>query len=430
MATRDVELPSDAPSAPAPIEAAGRITSLDTLRGFALLGILVLNIQAFAMPGSAYINPTTWGDLTGANLAVWIGSHLLGDQKMMAIFSMLFGAGIVLFTDRVAGRGGTPVRLHLRRNAWLLLIGLLHAYLLWMGDILFLYAVCAFVVVWFRGWAPRRLLVLAIATLAVSSILYTLMGASMQFWPPEAQAAFLEETWDPSPETLAAEVAAYRGSWLDQMSHRVPGAIMMQTFLLAIWGFWRAAGMMLLGMALFKLGVFSAERSDRFYARLLAFGALVGLPLVAFGIYRNFATGWGPLSLFFGSQWNYWGSIPVSLGWVALVMLAHRHGVLASLQTRLAAVGRTAFSNYILQTLLCTTIFYGHGLGLFGQVERVGQISIVFGIWVLQLVVSPIWLRHFRFGPLEWLWRSLTYGQRQVMGPPGGRDRPSSSSPR
>jgi uncharacterized protein len=400
-------------SAPTPVTEAERVGSLDTLRGFALLGILVMNIQTFAMPEAAYLNPTVWGDLTGANLQVWLLSHLLTDQKMMAIFSMLFGAGIALFADRAAAQGRSPVRLHLRRSSWLLLFGAAHGYLLWYGDILFLYAVCAFVVFWFRDLAPRRLLVLGILVLAVSSTIYLAMGASLPTWPPEARAEFIRDVWSPSEEALAAEVAAVRGSWLEQLEHRFPTTLMMQTFVLAIWGFWRAAGLMLIGMALYRLGVFSARRSNQFYLRLVAAGVLVGLPLAGYGIYWNFSRGWSPLSFFYGSQFNYWGSILVSLGWVGVVMLVYRRGILVWLSSALAAVGRTAFSNYILQTLICTTIFYGHGLGLFGQVERTGQIGIVFAVWAFQLAVSPIWLRHFRFGPLEWLWRCLTYGRVQ-----------------
>ena len=140
------------------------------------------------------------------------------------------------------------------------------------------------------------------------------------------------------------------------------------------------------------------------------------MPVIAYGVWSNFRAGWiVPYSLFVGSQFNYWGSVAVALGWIDLVMLVVRSGRLAGLQRRLAAVGRTAFSNYILQTLLGLVIFYGTGFGLFGSVERVGQLGIVIAIWVVQLVVAPIWIRHFEFGPLEWLWRSLTYGRAQPM---------------
>jgi uncharacterized protein len=395
-----------------PVGQGARIGSLDALRGFALLGILVMNVQSFAMPMAAYVNPTVWGNLTGADYAVWYLSHLLTEQKMMAIFSMLFGAGVALFADRIAARGKSRSRLHYRRNFWLLLFGAAHGYLLWYGDILFLYAVCAFVVFPFRNLAPRRLLALGVAAIAVSSAIYAYFGWSMPLWPIEQQAAF-ETSWDPAPEQLAAEIQAYRGGWLEQMQHRVPAAAEMQTVLLLIWGFWRAAGLMLIGMGLYRLGFLSAQAPAATYWRLIAAAVFVGVPVVAYGVHWNFANDWAPESLFYGSQFNYWGSVLVSLGWASAILLVLQRGLLQWLTRRLAAVGQMAFSNYILHTMICGFIFYGHGLGQFGQVERTGQIAIVFGIWSIQLLLSPVWLRHFRFGPLEWLWRSLTYWQLQ-----------------
>ncbi|MCE9662230.1 DUF418 domain-containing protein [Halomonas sp. M5N1S17] len=390
----------------------GRVHSLDVLRGFALLGILVMNIQAFAMPMAAYTNPTAWGDLTGANFGVWLLSHLFADEKMMAIFSMLFGAGIVLFADHARQRGKSAAGLHYRRNAWLLLFGAAHGYLLWFGDILFLYAVCGFALFPFRNLSPRALFVLGLALLSVSSLLFLYFGWSMRLWP-EAQLAAFEAEWRPAPAALAEEIAIYRGGWLEQLAHRAPITAEAQTFVLIVWGFWRAAGLMLIGMGLYRLGVLSGQASSATYWRLLMAGWLIGLPLVGYGVAWNFANGWGPESLFHGSQFNYWGSLPVSLGWVAAVVLLLRHGALRWLTRRLAAVGRMAFTLYILQTVIGVLLFYGQGLALFGQVERTGQIAIVLAIWLLQLLLAPIWLHHFRSGPLEWLWRSLTYGERQ-----------------
>jgi uncharacterized protein len=172
---------------------------------------------------------------------------------------------------------------------------------------------------------------------------------------------------------------------------------------------------MLVGMALYKMGVLSARRSRNFYLALIAVALLVGVPIIGIGVQHNFANQWvsSPRAYLVGVQHNYWASMLVSLGWIGAVMLLCRSAVLEALKRGLAAVGRTAFSNYILQTVLCTTIFYGHGLGLFGQVERSGLALIVLAIWLTQLTISPIWLRHFHFGPLEWLWRSLSYRKVQ-----------------
>jgi uncharacterized protein len=145
-----------------PIRPSQRIVALDALRGFAILGILIMNIQSFAMIEAAYFNPTAYGDLTGLNKWVWILSHMLADQKFMTIFSMLFGAGIILFTTRAEAKGRSALKLHYRRTFWLLVIGLLHAYLLWTGDILVPYALCALVVVLFRKWSPTMLAIVGL----------------------------------------------------------------------------------------------------------------------------------------------------------------------------------------------------------------------------------------------------------------------------
>lgn len=396
-----------------PVSEPQRIVSLDVLRGFALLGILVINIQSFSMIFSAYMNPTAYGDLTGANYWVWLLSHVLTDQKFMTIFSMLFGAGIVLLSSRVEARGQSATGVHYQRMFWLIVFGLLHAYLLWWGDILFLYGICGLVVYLFRKLSPRKLLVLGLLTIAVSSALFLFFGWSMQFWPPEALEE-LTQDWQPTLERTAEEVAIYQGGWLEQMNHRVPKSFEFETFVLLIWGFWRAGGLMLVGMGLYKVGVFTLKRSAGFYAALIMGALLVGIPTVSYGVHRNFTVGWDVhSSFFFGWQFNYWGSLIVSMGWIGLVMLACQYPPLARLTRPFAAVGQMAFTNYILQTVICTTIFYGHGFGLFGQVERTGQIAIVAAVWVFQLLVSPIWLRYFLFGPLEWLWRSLTYLQWQ-----------------
>lgn len=383
---------------------------MDVLRGFVLLGILVMNIQSFAMPIAAYMNPTAYGDLTGANLWVWIVSHLFFDQKFMTIFSMLFGAGILLMTARA---GGDAWRIHRRRMGWLILFGLLHAHLFWYGDILYSYGMAGLAAYLFRDTAPRALIAIGAAMLFVGFLLPVAMALTM---PQEVIADIRDNDWQPAADVIAAELAAYRGGFLDQAAHRSPEALLFQTLYFFIFVIWKVLGLMLIGMALLKLDVFTARRATGTYVRLAAFGFAVGLPIVAFGLWQNFRHGWTvEYSMFFGAQYNYWGSAFVSLGYVGVFMALVSAGVLRGALSRLAAVGRTAFSNYIFQTLAATTIFYGHGLGLFGSVERTGQVAIVVAIWTVQLIVSPVWLRHFRFGPLEWVWRSLTYGEKQPM---------------
>ena len=405
--------PADRPHA-GPVVQTERIDAIDVLRGFALLGILLMNVQSFAMPQAAYFNPTAYGDLEGANRNVWVTVRMLADQKFMTLFSMLFGAGIVLMAGRAEARGDAR-RVHYRRMGWLLVIGLLHAHLLWAGDILFLYAVCGMLVYPLRRQPPGRLIAIGVGLLAVASAYSLGSGLSLPYWPEEARTAFATSVWQPLPEMIDAELAAMRGGWLDQQFTRSVGALAFETFLLITWGVWRAGGLMLIGMALFKREVFSARRSPRFYAVLIAAAVTVGLPLQAYGIALDFGRGWPLWSFFVGQQFNYWSSIAVSLGYVGVLMLACRTEALHALTRPFAAVGQTALTNYLLQTVLCTTIFYGHGLGWFGSVDRVGQIGVVAGVWAIQLIASPLWLRRFRFGPAEWAWRSLTYGERPAL---------------
>jgi len=398
-----------------PVTPSERIISLDVLRGFAILGILIMNVQSFSMIMASYINPSAFGDLTGLNRVVWTLSHVLADEKFMSIFSMLFGAGILMIAGRAEDKGLKAGSVHYRRSLWLILFGLMHAYLLWYGDILVAYGVCALIVFGFRKARPRRLLIAGLLIVSVASLLYLSFGYSMQYWPEEANENLMR-SWMPDAEHVAGEMAAYQGGWLDQMSMRIPAAISLQTFVFLIWQVWRIAGLMLVGMALLKWGVLSAARSRRFYFTSTLVGFLVGYPLILLGVYRNFAAGWSlEYSMFYGPQLNYWGSILVAFGYVCTVMLLARAARPGLFTRALAATGRMAFTNYIMQTLICTAIFYGHGLGLYARMERKEQILIVFCIWVLQLIVSPIWLKHFRFGPLEWLWRSLTYRSRQPM---------------
>ncbi|MBT8396072.1 MAG: DUF418 domain-containing protein [Gemmatimonadetes bacterium] len=392
-----------------------RILSLDVLRGFAVLGILVMNIQHFSMVGPAYFNPTAYGDLSGLNYVVWLFSHLFFDMKFMSIFSMLFGAGIVLMAERMEESGRRPGRVHYRRTLILLLFGLAHAWLIWTGDILYSYAMCALLVYLFRKKQPKTLIILGVISIAVASIISLGGQFSMEFWP-EDQVAAMAKFWSPDQEQVAAELSAYRGGWMAQNEFRFMMAPQMQIsgFLFSV--SWRAGGLMLVGMGLYKLGVFSASLSDKTYKKMILAAVLLGLPLVLAGVWFRESTDWAMETGFFGgSQFNYWGSLFVALGWVGAMMLFCQSNAGTRLYRSLAATGQMALTNYLTQTLICTTLFYGHGFGLYGHVERTGQFLIVLAVWGVQLLWSPWWLARFRFGPFEWLWRSLTYWRLQPL---------------
>jgi uncharacterized protein len=400
---------------PGPVTPRERIFTLDVLRGFGVLGILVMNVQFFAMIGAAYTIPTAYGDLGGVNYAAWYLGALLADLKFMAIFSMLFGAGIVLTAERQQAAGRAPLPFHLRRMGVLLLFGVLHAYLLFPGDILYTYALVGLAVYLFRRLGPGVLLLLGLVVLGVGSGMKFSSYTSMSSWSPEERAELTREL-RPPPDKVAEEVAAYRSGWEGEFRLRCRAAWWVQTEEFFSFLAWRTGGLMLLGMALYKAGVLTGSRPRRTYRALAAVAVAVGLPVTAYGIHRNEASGWDPgYVLYAGSQYNYWASLLVALGWVGVVVLASRSARLGFLNGALAAVGRMALTNYLMQSLICTTIFHGHGLGMFGRVERVGQLGIVVGVWAVQLLLSPLWLRYFRFGPAEWLWRSLTYGKVQPM---------------
>ncbi|TAK50997.1 MAG: DUF418 domain-containing protein [Gammaproteobacteria bacterium] len=416
-----------------------RIASLDVLRGFAVLGILIINIQAFALPESAFSNPLAAGGFAGPDYWIWIAGHLFAEQKFISIFSMLFGAGIVIFTARA---GPKATRLHYRRMLWLLLFGLIHACLLWYGDILMLYAVCGGIVVWMRGWRTRTLLIAATALLLLTATLTGLMGATLREMhnalvefdrraavtvpAPDANAELLmgmsavevrarldesRELWQPPAARIEEETAAFTGSYSDELRHRIPLVLALQGYTLAIYS-WRTLGLMLLGMVLLRSGILGAGWSTRVHASLAVGGFALGLPVVWIGLDRNLHSGFDWIEAqTVNWLFNYFGSIAVALGWIGLIMLLCRSEALAKLKLRMAAVGRMAFSNYILHTLVCTTIFYGRGgLGLaqFNQWDRVQLLLLVLAIYALQLWLSPLWLRHHQRGPLEWLWRRLT----------------------
>lgn len=385
-----------------------RIESLDVIRGFAVLGILIMNIQSFSMVNQAYLNPTAYGDLSGINKWVWIISHVFADQKFMSLFSMLFGASILMISEGSERKTGSSLGLHYKRNFWLLIIGLIHAYGLWFGDILTPYAVIAFLVYPMRKMKVRSLLIVGTILFSISSILYLLTGSTIQYMS-DTDVADMMSSWQPTSAQIEHEIAAYTGTFSQQMSQRIDSTIVMHTTVFLILFFWRISGLMLIGMALYKSRFFQGGFSKAFYARTMVIAGVIGFALVFYGVIQNFAHDWSlEYSMFIGSQYNYWGSLGVALVYVAIINLIIKSGLLLSIRLRLAAVGRMALTNYLSQTLICTFIFYGFGLGLFGQIERSGQIGIVILIWVLQLIVSPIWLKNFHYGPAEWLWRSLS----------------------
>mgnify|MGYP003674159541 CR=1 FL=1 len=422
----------------APVASEQRISSLDTLRGVAVLGILVMNIYAFAMPFAAYQNPLVMGGTEIYNLGTWFVTHFFFDQKFMSIFSMLFGAGIVLMMDRAEAKGAAFGPIFFRRQFWLLVLGMLHAYLIWFGDILFFYAAVGMLIFVFRRKSPRFLLTAGSTMLLIGIGLSVLSSAYVQDLRvradtlearqlsgavlDESELATVEEWAEfrgfmaPGPEQIQKDVDTYRGSYPGIVTFRAPEVLMFHLQALPFFIIWRVGGLMLVGMALMKLGILSAQRDFSVYRRMLLLGYGLGLPLAVFSAFNAYAHDFDGVYMFgIGQIPNYFGSLLVAIGHIAAVMLLVKAGAMRSVMARFSSVGQMALTNYLMHSIVMTTLFYGYGLGLYGEVPRLAQMGFVAVLIGLQLVFSPWWLARYRFGPAEWLWRSMTYWQRQPM---------------
>lgn len=403
-----------------------------------MLGILVMNIYAFAMPFAAYNNPLLLGGLEWYNLGTWFFTHVFFDQKFMTIFSLLFGGGLVIMCERAQARGAAFAPIYLRRQCWLLVVGAIHGYLIWVGDILFHYALMGLLIFSFRNLQPKTLIVIACLMLPVAPLLS--FGTAVYLEELESAVAEIEllletgeelddeqkavkEEWDemaqfvaPGEKELQQDIDAYRGDYAGIVEFRAPMVVIMQTQATFFFMLWRVGGLMLIGMALMKLGILSGKRDSGFYRKMLLIGYGLGLPIMAFSALSLSAHQWDGIYQYrIGMLPNYVGSILVAFGHIAALMLMVKNGVSSKLMARFTAVGRTALTNYLMHSLVLTTIFYGYGLGLYGEIPRFWQMGFVAGLLGLQLWLSPIWLHRYRFGPVEWLWRSLTYWQCQPM---------------
>ena len=384
-----------------------RFVSIDALRGIAVLGILMMNVQGFAMSPFAYENPTMQMDLTGDNLTVWALAHTFFAFKFITIFSTLFGAGIIL----MAGEGEDTGR-HYPRMLWLLAFGLIHAYLIWWGDILVTYALLGMLAVKARRMNVMPLVIWGLVLIAVSGVIMV-GGAYAGLMMGGGEGAAQQEAM--MAEWLAMSTDAYQAGYLDRLPWNMGFALMGQVAGMIMLGA-RTLGLMFIGMALMKSGFLSASWSMTRYAVLTVIFLGVGWWMNNMSTMTMIAGEFGPQAMADGNAWSYPGSLVLAFGYASTVMLVAKIGVFSLLVKLFAATGRMAFTNYLTQSLIMTFIFVGMpGLGLFGTVERVDQAKLVLLVWALQLVWSPIWLHFFRFGPLEWVWRTLTYGQAQPL---------------
>ena len=420
-----------------PVTSADRIRSLDVLRGVALLGILLMNIAGFGLVFMAYVDPTVQGGAEGKDLFVWAVNNMFFEGTMRALFSMLFGVGMVLMTSRMIGRGGglEVADIYYRRTIWLLIFGIIHGYvILWFGDILFAYGFWGLFLFPFRNTKPKKLL--------IAVIILTLIGVALQYVKYEMNNEFTEkytaaqayeneedipedikegkEAWEgikaelkPDEKAVQKQTESMHQGYFDLVVYLAPVNRMMQTTFNYDYNPWDVLAMMLLGMALFKWGVITAQLKIKSYLLMVLIGYGIGLPINYYETNLLLEADFS-IPSFFESGLTYpFGRIAMAMGHIGVVMIFCKINILVFLRNSLAAVGRMALTNYIMHSVICAFVFTGIGASLFGKLQRHELYYVVLGIWIFQLVASPIWLKYFRFGPLEWLWRSLTYKKRQ-----------------
>jgi uncharacterized protein len=398
-----------------PVASTQRLETLDVLRGFALLGILAMNIRAMAAPMSAYMYPHALFDHEGPSRFAYLFTAVVFDLKMMGLFSMLFGAGVLLYANKRAESGQPPRALWFRRMFVLLIIGLLHAYFIWAGDILVPYALCGILLLWWmRNRTARTLLIAGAGMLTIGAalaIFHWLAWGSMG----EADRAAELELMMPTREQALGHLDLMLGSYTRFVAESAPKTFMFETMFFALFFFWRCGGMMLLGMSLYKSGFLDGRLSSSTYARVALTATPVGLALAFVGTLEQERIAYAMPTRAALDLWNYAGAVFASIGYAAALIWIVKHGMMAGLRRRLAAVGQMAFSNYLFHSVAASVLFLGWGLGLGGRFDYAAQLFVVVAIWIVQLIASPIWLEKFRFGPAEWLWRTLTYGRMQPM---------------
>jgi uncharacterized protein len=401
-----------------------RHISLDAMRGFAVMGILAMNIIGFAMPEWAYVSPAVYGGETLADRISWFFSFVFVDGKMRGLFSLLFGASMMLVIERAEAKQQSAARTHYARMFWLALFGLAHLYFIWFGDILFLYAAIGSIAFLMHHWEPKRLIKWALIIFGLGVLIWSVIYGGMQvlqwYATQPSASADLQQSYREmlaSPDfkvDIPGELARHRGDWWGIVQPKLDE--WYSPLFLIVQAITETLPLMLLGMAMKKNGFLTGERDRADYVawvrRLLLPAILLSVLLGAwvwvsgFDLITNVAV------------FLAWSMIPrlmMTIAYAALLILWIRRLAGTAFLDRVAATGRAAFTNYLGTSIVMTTIFYGYGLGLFGYVGRIELWLFVFGAWALMLLWSKPWLERFHYGPLEWLWRSLARMEVQRM---------------
>ncbi|RIW18886.1 DUF418 domain-containing protein [Algoriphagus lacus] len=401
------------------------------MRGIVLFGILIMNINGFGL-AFGYNNPSVLGGDTGLNLYTWMVSNLFFEGTMRALFSLLFGVGMFIFLDRLMkkGAGINAADIYFRRITWLLVFGLIHGYLLlWVGEILYDYALMGFLVYSFRRMVPKKLMLTGLLLLSIGTAWYYFDYQKDLEWYTKVQEAEVaiaagqepskelkeaKDSWEKrlaetSPEMMAGYTEEMQKGYFSVVKHLAPINFDFNTKAPYREDIWDVLSMMLIGIALFKWGLLSGEKPFSIYWIFVGIGYPIGIAINYYEMQLILDAKFSPLSFSESNITYYWGRFFVSMGHIGLIMIFCKSNILIWLKSSLSAVGKMALTNYIMHSLICMVVFTGVGFGLFGKLQRYELLYVVFSIWIFQLILSPIWLRYFDYGPMEWLWRNLSY---------------------
>lgn len=392
-----------------------RLATLDLIRGVAVLGILAINIAGFAGPMIAATSPNLPLPVGRLDEAAYAFNFLFFEGKMRALFSLLFGAGLVLFWERAEAAGHDGDLLQLRRLGWLMLLGMAHYLLLWWGDILFVYAACGIAALLLRPLSNAALLALALGLyygwhvwgMFDASAAIAAETAARHGTASPAQLSLLAERIAPMRAWAAQELREAHLGWFDLLRIKLVERPFWQIQMVS-GVFSETLPLMLIGMAAYRQGFFDGGMARRRVVEVSATCTFAGLSLTAMFLAYAWPRHFPPVAMNAALVWGLaMPHLMAGCGYAGLLVLATPRLAESWIGHRLAAAGRMAFTNYVLTSLVMTFVFYGWGLGLFGTVGPLAQWPFVIGGWALMLAWGPLWLRHYRRGPLEWLWRSL-----------------------
>lgn len=421
-----------------PLGDAERITTLDVTRGVALFGILIMNIVPMAMPGAAYFNPNAYGGAEGLDLTAWLTVATFFESTMRTLFSLLFGAGTVLFMDRLSEKlpGNRASEIYMRRNVLLVIFGIVNAYLLlWIGDILYTYGLVALFLYVVRGFSSRGLIILiallvafnfgknayqyqeAVAVQVAGEEALTQQKAGVEL--NEAQKEALKtwnhawESQNPAPEEFDRQIADKKQGWWHNVVAFAGVAHYFETQMTYGFFFLDALLCMSLGILLYRHGFLTLDRPTWNYVVMVVVGYGAGATMRYILAMDIVEANYAPAAFERYDMALDVGRLLVGGAHLGLIMLFCRSGILRWLHEALASVGRMALTNYIAHSIMAVFLFTGTGFAWYGDLARHEVYYVWTAVCVIQLIYSPIWLKYFRYGPLEWGWRSLTYGKAQ-----------------